>query len=45
MVKPKETNDGKTDSLKKYGSLNPHPQKVTEKMFSDSETDFLALPG
>ena len=40
MVKPKETNDGKTDSLKKYGSLNPHPQKVTEKMFSDSETDF-----
>jgi transposase len=40
MVKPKETNDGKTDSLKKYGSLNPHPQKVTEKMFSDSEVDF-----
>ena len=40
MVKPKETNDGKTDSLKKYGSLNPHPQKVTEKKFSDSEVDF-----
>jgi transposase len=40
MVKPKETDDGKIDSLKKYGSLNPHPQKVTEKMFSDSETDF-----
>ena len=40
MVNPKETDDGKIDSLKKYGSLNPHPQKVTEKMFSDSETDF-----
>ena len=40
MVKPKETDDGKIDSLKKYGSLNPHPQKVTEKMFSDSEVDF-----
>ena len=40
MVKPKETDDGKTDSLKKHGSLNPHPQKVTEKMFSNSEIDF-----
>lgn len=40
MVKPKETDDGKIDSLKKYGSLNPHPQKVTEKTFSGSETDF-----
>ena len=40
MVKPKETDDGKIDSLKKYGALNPHPQKVTEQIFSDSEADF-----
>ena len=40
MVKTKETDDGKIDSLKKYGALNPHPQKVTEQIFSDSEADF-----
>jgi transposase len=40
MVKPNKNDDGKTDSLKKYGALNPHPQKVTEKMFSDSEVEF-----
>jgi transposase len=26
--------------LKEYGALNPHPHKVTEKMFSDSALDF-----
>ena len=40
MARPKKPDDGKTDSLKKYGALNPHPQKVTEKMFSDSALEF-----
>ena len=40
MARPKQPKDGKTESLKKYGALNPHPQKVSEKMFSDSELDF-----
>jgi transposase len=40
MATPKKTHDGKIDSLKRYGALNPHPQKVTDKMFSDSAADF-----
>ena len=40
MVKPKKNDDDKIFSLKKYGALNPHPQKVTEKMFSDSDGEF-----
>ena len=40
MVNPKDTDEGKIGSLKKYGALNPHPQKVTEKMFSDPDVDF-----
>ena len=39
MTRPKN-DDGKTESLKKYGALNPHPQKVGEKMFSDSALEF-----
>jgi len=40
MAGPKKTVDDKTESLKKYGALNPHPHKVTETMFSDSALDF-----
>ncbi|MFC1858059.1 transposase [Thermodesulfobacteriota bacterium] len=40
MARPKQPKDDKTESLKKYGALNPHPQKVTEKMFSDSALEF-----
>jgi transposase len=37
MARPK---DDKTENLRKYGALNPHPQKVAEKTFSDSPLDF-----
>ena len=40
MARPKQLDDEKTANLKKYGALNPHPQKVSEAMFSDSEIDF-----
>ena len=40
MTRPKQPKDDKTESLKKYGSLNPHPSKVAEKMFSDSALEF-----
>jgi transposase len=40
MVQPKQPKDDKTESLKKYGALNPHPQKVVEKLFSDSALEF-----
>ncbi len=36
MARPKNPDDGKIDSLKKYGALNPHPQKVRGEMFSES---------
>jgi transposase len=32
--------DEKAESLKKYGALNPHPQKVVEKTFSESTIEF-----
>ena len=37
MAPPK---DDKTESLKKYGALNPNPQKVVEETFSDSRLEF-----
>jgi hypothetical protein len=37
MVQPK---DDKTESLRKYGALNPNPQKVVEEKFSDSVLEF-----
>jgi transposase len=40
MAQPKKPTDDKTQSLKKYGALNPHPHKVAEKMFSDSAIEF-----
>ena len=40
MARPEQPKDDKTESLRKYGSLNPHPQKVTEKTFSDLTLEF-----
>ena len=40
MVQPKQPKDDKTESLRKYGALNPHPQRVTETVFSDSALEF-----
>ena len=40
MARPKKPHDDKTQSLKKYGALNPHPNKVLEKPFSDSTLEF-----
>jgi hypothetical protein len=40
MARPKQPDDDKAERLKQYGALNPRPQKVTEKMFSDSSLDF-----
>lgn len=40
MARPKKPVDDKPENLKKYGALNPHPQKVAEKSFSDSTLEF-----
>jgi len=40
MTRPKRPKDDKSENLRKYGALNPHPQKVTEKMFADSANEF-----
>ena len=40
MARPKQPKDDKSENLRKYGALNPHPQKVTEKTFSDSALEF-----
>jgi transposase len=40
MARPKHPDDDKTKCLKEYGALNPHPQEVTEKGFSDPALDF-----
>jgi transposase len=40
MARPKQPKDDKTESLRKYGALNPHPQRVTETIFSDSAVEF-----
>jgi hypothetical protein len=40
MARPKQPVDDKTESLKKYGAFNPHPQKVAEETFSDSTLEF-----
>lgn len=40
MARPKRPVDDKTESLKKYGALNPHPLKVAEKTFSNEAIEF-----
>jgi transposase len=40
MAPPKPPKDDKTDRLRKDGALNPHPHKVSEKMFSDTALEF-----
>jgi transposase len=40
MARTKKSDNDKPERLKQYGALNPHPEKVTEKIFSDSVLDF-----
>jgi transposase len=40
MPQPKQRNNDKTKTLKEYGALNPHPQRVTETVFADSVLEF-----
>ena len=40
MARAKSPKNGKTESLRKSGALNPHPHQVTEKVFSDSALEF-----
>lgn len=40
MALPEQTDDDKAESLKQYGALNPHPEKVTEQMFLDAAMEF-----
>jgi transposase len=40
MARPKHSKDDKAENLRKYGALNPHPQRVAEKTFSDSALEF-----
>ena len=40
MTRPKMPKDDKMENLRKYGALNPHPNKVAEKIFSDSALEF-----
>jgi transposase len=40
MRRTKKPEDDKPERLKEYGAFNPHPEKVTEEMFSDPMLDF-----
>ena len=40
MAQTEHPDVDKTKSLKNYGSLNPHPQKVTDETFADSALEF-----
>ena len=40
MTRAKQPDHDKPERLKQYGAFNPHPERVTEKMFSDSMLDF-----
>lgn len=39
-MRAKSPGNDKADRLKEYGALNPHPQKVTERLFSESTLEF-----
>jgi transposase len=40
MGRTQKPDDEKLKRLKEYGAFNPHPEKVTEEMFSDPKFDF-----
>lgn len=40
MTQTKRSDDNKPERLREQGALNPHPEKVTEELFSDSTLDF-----
>ena len=40
MAPTQKPGDEKAKRLKEYGAFNPHPERVTEDMFSDPKFDF-----
>lgn len=40
MAQNRQPGKDKPEQLKQYGAFNPHPEKVTEELFSDSRLDF-----
>lgn len=40
MTQAKQPNDNKPELLRGQGTLNPHPEKITEELFLDSTLDF-----
>lgn len=40
VTQTKRSDDNKPERLREQGALNPHPEKVTEELFSDSTLDF-----
>ena len=40
MARSNPADDDKAERLKAYGALNPHPERVTEEVFSDARLDF-----
>jgi hypothetical protein len=40
MTRTKKPDNDKPGQLRQYGALNPHPERITEKVFSDSMLDF-----
>ena len=40
MARANPADDDKAERLKEYGALNPHPERVTDEVFSDARLDF-----
>ena len=40
MARANPADDDKAERLREYGALNPHPERVTEEVFSDARLDF-----
>ena len=40
MARANPADDDKAERLKESGALNPHPERVTEEVFSDARLDF-----
>jgi transposase len=40
MARTNPPDDDKAERLKEYGAFNPHPERVTEEVFSDAMLDF-----
>ena len=40
MARANLADDDKAERLREYGALNPHPERVTDEVFSDARLDF-----